>query len=148
MKGVVMRTVLLSVIVIAVATPVFADSKKDVAALAGQWRATSVRGLEISDDDAKSITLTIEGEKYSVMVGEKGPDKGTLKLDKKDKLKTIDIVGTEGPNKGKTILAIYEHEGDNLRICYAIEDDTRPTEFKGVSGKSILITYKRVKKEK
>src|SRR4051794_40819519 len=30
----------------------------------------------------------------------------------------MDITGTSGPNKGKTILAIYEQKGDTLRICY------------------------------
>ena len=41
---------------------------------------------------------------------------------------------TEGPNVGKTILAIYERNGDALRVCYDLTGQSRPTEFKTSRG--------------
>jgi uncharacterized protein (TIGR03067 family) len=59
----------------------------------------------------------------------------------------MDIIGTEGPNKGKTILAVYELSGDTLKVCYALEGPTRPTDFttRG-DAKRFLVTYQREKR--
>jgi uncharacterized protein (TIGR03067 family) len=54
------------------------------------------------------------------------------------------VTGTEGPNKGKTFPAIYEIEGDTLRICYDLSGEKRPTKFETVAGtKLYLVTYKK-----
>jgi uncharacterized protein (TIGR03067 family) len=72
------------------------------------------------------------------------PDKGTFKLDPSAKPKAIDITGTEGPNKGKTIPAIYELTDDTLTVCYNLGGKDRPTEFKTKAGTQLfLVTYKR-----
>ena len=143
-----MRTFVLTVAACAmIAAPAFADAKKDLTAMAGKWQPTSLEmgGDKKSADELKNMSLTIEGDKYTVAVDDK-IDKGTVKLDKKDKLKTMDITGTDGPNKGKTYPCIYELEGDSLKVCYALEEGSqRPTEFKAGKG-LLLITYKRVKK--
>ncbi|MFL5328779.1 MAG: TIGR03067 domain-containing protein [Gemmataceae bacterium] len=143
-----MRTIVSLILAGALAAPAFADNKKELQALAGKWQATSMEfgGRKSPDDQVKNITLTIDGDKYTVPITAEATDKGTIKLDKKDKLKTMDITGTDGPNKGKTILAIYELEGDSLKVCYALDGDKRPTEFKAGEGKLLLITYKRVNK--
>jgi uncharacterized protein (TIGR03067 family) len=143
-----MRTQLLSIVTcVAIATPAFADAKKDLAALAGKWQPVSMEqgGRKTPAEQLKSISLTIEGDKFTVAVDDK-LDQGTLKLGKQDKLKTMDIIGTEGPNKGRTYPAIYQLEGDSLKICYNLEGDQRPTEFKAASGKLLLIEYKKAKK--
>ena len=58
----------------------------------------------------------------------------------------MDITGTEGPNKGKTFLAVYELDGDTLRICYDLSGKSRPTEFKTTEGTQLfLVSYKREK---
>ena len=58
-----------------------------------------------------------------------------------------DITGTEGPNKGKTIPAIYEHKGDTLKVCYNLGGQERPTEFKSKSGtRQKMWTFQREKK--
>ena len=141
-----MRNAFLALAVVAVvATTVSADPKKDLEKLAGKWQPTllQVGDAKLPAEQLKKISLVIEGEKYTVTA--EAPDKGTLKIDKKDKLLTMDIVGTEGPNKGKTILAIYEIDGDTLKICYALEGKVRPTEFKAANAKMMLATYKKVK---
>ena len=36
----------------------------------------------------------------------------------------MDITGTNGPNKGKTFLVIYELKGDELRVCYDLSGES------------------------
>ncbi len=67
-----------------------------------------------------------------------------MKLDSSARPKALDITGTEGPNKGKTILAIYELDGDTFRVCYDLSGKSRPTEFKTKAETQLfLVSYKR-----
>lgn len=53
----------------------------------------------------------------------------------------MDII--DGRNKGKTLLAIYELNGDILRVCYDLTGKVRPTEFKTRKSELLfLATYK------
>jgi len=113
----------------------------------GTWLpATAELGGEpFPEEIRKTIKLVVADGTYSVTVGDK-PDKGVLKLDPSQKPMTLDISGTEGPNKGKSIPAIYELSDDTLRICYDLSGTTRPTEFKTAKGtQQFLVTYKRKK---
>jgi uncharacterized protein (TIGR03067 family) len=125
-------------------------ANKDLAKLAGKWQPTSMQigKAKLPDAQLKAITMTLEGNKYKVVVVEdKGPspDKGTLKIDPKAKPMTMDINGEEGPNKGKTMLCIYEVDAETLKICYDLEGKKRPTEFKADTDKTMLAVYKRAK---
>jgi uncharacterized protein (TIGR03067 family) len=113
----------------------------------GTWlpKAAELGGKPWPEQFRKITKLIVEGENYTVMVGN-APDKGTIKLDPSATPKTLDITGTEGPNKGKTILAIYEHDGDALRICYDLSGKSRPGEFKTAPHTQLfLVTYERKK---
>jgi uncharacterized protein (TIGR03067 family) len=58
----------------------------------------------------------------------------------------MDITGTDGPNKGKTFPAIYELDGDTLKVCYDLSGKERPKALKTESGTmTFLVIYKRVK---
>ncbi|HXR07390.1 MAG TPA: TIGR03067 domain-containing protein, partial [Candidatus Acidoferrum sp.] len=73
-------------------------------------------------------------------------DRGTYTLDSTSTLKSLTITGTEGPNRGKTFPAVFELNGDTLRICYDLSGAKRPTEFKSVAGTQLfLVTYIRNK---
>ena len=57
------------------------------------------------------------------------------------------ITGTDGPSKGKTLPAVYEVDGDSLKVCYTLDGKDPPTEFKSTAeNKTLLVTYKRDKK--
>ena len=75
-------------------------------------------------------------------------NEGMLKLDPTAKPKAVDIMYTSGPVKGETDKAIYEIDGDTLKVCYSLEPDAeRPTEFASKpDGKVFVLSYKRVKK--
>ena len=120
---------------------------KDGDNLQGTWLPSTAElgGKMFPDEVRKSIKLVVKDDKYTVTVG-KEADQGTVKLNPSAKPKEMDITGTDGPNKGKTFLAIYELDGDTLRVCYDLSGKARPTEFKTKADTQLfLVTYKREK---
>jgi len=123
------------------------DAAKEAKLLNGKWTPISAElaGRPFPMETLKTIQLTINGNKYATVVGDKS-DQGRLDIYPAKKPKAMDIVGTEGPNQGKTFVAIYEFDMQTLRICYDLEGKQRPTEFKTKEGtQQFLVTYKRVK---
>lgn len=115
--------------------------------LAGTWK---VGAATLNGEDAtaafQEAVLTIEEGKYKVAFAGMS-DAGTLQLDPARKPKLMTITGTDGPNKGKTLPAIYEVDGDTLKVCYTLDGKDAPTEFHSTAGnKTLLVTYKRDKK--
>ena len=124
-----------------------ASARQEGKKMQGTWKPVTAElgGKPFPDEVRKSIKLVVKDDKYTVTVG-KQADKGTLKLNPAAKPKEMDITGTEGPNKGKTIRAIYERDGDTLQICYDLSGKGRPKEFKTKEGTQLfLVTYKREK---
>jgi uncharacterized protein (TIGR03067 family) len=73
-------------------------------------------------------------------------EEGTSKADATVTPKTLDVMGNSGPNKGKTLKAIYELDGDKLKVCYDLSGSARPTEFKTSAGtQQFMVTYKKSK---
>ena len=125
-----------------------ADSSDDAKAVQGSWKPAKAElaGQPMAEAVLKIISLKLENGQYEVFVGA-APDKGTYTIDSTSKPKSMIITGTEGPNNGKTFPAIYELDGDTLRICYDLSGAKRPTEFKSIAGtKLYLVTYNRKKK--
>jgi uncharacterized protein (TIGR03067 family) len=85
----------------------------DNKSLQGTWTLVSGEkdGEPLPEQDIKNSKLTIAGDTHTVQVGEM-IIKGTHKLDATKKPKQIDLTYESGPNKGKTLLGIYELEGD------------------------------------
>ena len=122
------------------------DAKNDDT-IQGTWLPSTAElgGKMFPDEVRKTIKLVVKDDKYTVTVG-KAVDQGTFKLNPTAKPKEMDITGTDGPNKGKTILAIYERDGDALRVCYDLSGKSRPTEFKSTEGtQRFLVAYQRKK---
>ncbi len=125
-----------------------AEPADDNKAVQGTWKPTvgQLGGEAMPPEALKGVTLKIMGSAYEVVVEGEGPDKGTFTLDAAASPKTLTIKSEEGPNKGKTILAIYEIIGDTMRACYDISGDKRPTEFKSPANSTVfLVTYQRQK---
>src|SRR5712671_694551 len=111
---------LLAVLFAAVATTLAAEKSADAKNIQGTWLPVKgeLAGQPMADEVLKTITLQLNGGKYEVTA--ENVDKGTYTLDSAAKPKIIDITGAEGPNAGKKIPAIYELNGDTLRICYGL----------------------------
>ena len=83
--------------------------------------------------------MIIRAETYQVQ-----SDHGRLALDEVSRPATMDLIGEEGPNQGRTIRAIYELTGDVLRICYELGSPERPQAFESAPGTlQFLVTYRR-----
>jgi uncharacterized protein (TIGR03067 family) len=121
--------------------------EQDGKMIVGTWLTVTAElaGKEFPEELRKSIKLVLAPNTYIATVG-KESDEGTCKWDSAKKPKEVDITSVKGRNKGKTFLAIYELNGDTLRVCYDLSGKARPTEFKTTPGTSLyLVTYRREK---
>jgi uncharacterized protein (TIGR03067 family) len=112
-------------------------------ALNGVWTPVSavMDGKSMTTEECKSIHAVFHNGKYSVKVGDQ-TDTGTYTVDGSKDPKQVTIVGTEGPNKGKTIPAIFEREKDTLKVCYDMSGKAAPEKFESkADSKTFLVTY-------
>lgn len=142
-----MQVFVLSLVLIATLAAA-AGEKPDAKTIEGAWvpSKAELAGQPLPQAVLKTISLNLDGGKYDVSVAGE-PDKGTYTLNSSTKPKSMVITGTEGPNKGKTFPAIYELEGEVLRVCYDLSGKQRPAEFKTLAGTQLyLVTYHRAYK--
>jgi uncharacterized protein (TIGR03067 family) len=125
-----------------------ADDKADLKALVGKWKLekAEVGGKDMLDQ-FKTLEFEIQADgKYRLKLGGQ-PDEGSFTVDSSKTPKQMEIKGTSGPNKGKTIPAIYKIDGDTVTICYQLGGSDRPTAFESKPDtKLFLAVYKREKK--
>ena len=107
-------------------------------------------GKVVPADALKGVTVKVEGTSYQV-TSDRDPtaepvERGTFSLQPESQPKAITLKVTGGQNAGKTALAIYEFEGEKLRVCYDFSGTKRPTEFKSTADTAhYLVTYERPK---
>ena len=122
--------------------------KKDRKQIAGTWRVISFEkdGKKTPADQLeKTRTIYSADGKYMVQREGKTVVAGSTKIDPTKKPKQSEGTYTEGELKGKTVLGIYEVDGETWKHCFAI--DKRPTEFGSKEGSGVTyIILKRVKK--
>jgi uncharacterized protein (TIGR03067 family) len=125
------------------------DIEKEFKKFQGTWTFASVEagGKEQPAAEFKTMTVTFEGDKFTVKKGDKAIQVGTQKLDPSRSPKTIDVKVTEGLSKGAHMLGIYEIKGDTLKVCFDPEGKKRPTEFTSAAdSQTFVAVHKRVKK--
>lgn len=146
-----MLQVLAVTLLVAADAPADDAVKKELDNLQGTWVATAgeAGGQTFLDDQLKAMKFVVQGNKYTFTMKEttEHPEKGILKPDPAPSPKALDIEITEGPEQGKTQKAIYELDGDTLKICFAQAGKDRPTEMsaKGEQAQGLL-TFKREKR--
>ena len=138
---------LLTVTVLIAADATDDAAKKDLEKFQGNWQLISMvrDGKKTPQEDAKKITLTIQGDKFVLRKDAVIISEGTMTLDPTKKPKEVDESITTGPNKGKVFSAIYEIDDDQHKICFAAAGKERPTAFSSGSGQ-LLQVWKRDKK--
>jgi uncharacterized protein (TIGR03067 family) len=122
-----------------------AGAKDDGKKLQGSWKpvVAELGGKPFPERVLKTMKLVLADGKYTVTVGQQ-TDEGIVKLYPDKKPQAMDIVGTKGPNKGKTFPAIYELTDATLRICYDLSGEAHPKEFKSKADSQLfLVEYKR-----
>ena len=123
------------------------DCGSNPKAMDGTWKplAAELAGAPWPKEILDTIKLTVKEGKYIVKIGEQS-DEGTVTVNASKSPCTMDITGTEGPNKGKTMLVIYELKDDQLRVCYDLSGKSRPTEFATKPKTQLfLVTYRKEK---
>ncbi len=112
----------------------------------GTWHPVTaiLSGQELPKEIRDGIVLKLAGDQYDVRVNGR-PDKGTCVTDMSTTPHRMTIAGTEGPNKGKTLLAIFEMpETDKMRVCYDLTGKAFPTAFKSEHGTTnYLVEYRK-----
>ncbi len=107
--------------------------------------SAELSGQPFPEEILGTMQLSIDRNDYFVNAG--GVlDRGVIFIDSEKVPMTMDIIGTEGPNRGRTFLAIYKIENGQLIICYDLEGRRRPEEFRSKPQSQIfLMRYRRVR---
>src|SRR5690242_9946149 len=96
----------------------------------GTWEPGSavIDGKERPGGKRKMV-LVYKDDRYMDTVGGRVVAEGTSKVDPTQNPKTLDITPERAGGKGKTALAIYKLEDDELTVCLAPPGQERPKEF-------------------
>jgi uncharacterized protein (TIGR03067 family) len=124
-------------------------AKAEMKKLEGSWTLTAyeyrVRQYPPERLPQLNMSLVIKGNEFALTIRQRTTAR-TFKIDPKKKPKTIDLTWTDGPQKGRTIPAIYMLDGDTLKICQATTGNKRPTEFHTkVGAPEVMYTFKKAK---
>jgi uncharacterized protein (TIGR03067 family) len=127
--------ILLTALIILVAqasAPAQDQTKVDLGSMQGSWNWDPA----YKQSEAKPVILvegvTIRGDKLTIhynLDGKKFDSNSTFKINAKAESKEIDFTPTEGSNKGKTYLGLYEFKDGKLHICYRGPGASRPANF-------------------
>jgi uncharacterized protein (TIGR03067 family) len=107
--------------------------------------AANVAGKDLVVNELRVKYLVLDSGDYSIIDRTNHiVDSGEYLVDDAASPQTMDIVGREGPNAGRTMLAIYELEADRLTVCYDLDGKERPVDMQPREDRLLLsITYTR-----
>jgi uncharacterized protein (TIGR03067 family) len=107
--------------------------------------AANVAGQELVINELRVKYLVLDSGGYSIVDRTNHiVDSGEYLVDDAASPQTMDIVGREGPNAGRTMLAIYQLEADRLTVCYDLDGHERPVDMQPREDQLLLsITYER-----
>lgn len=143
----------LSLIVTALVFPVFsADVAPELDKLQGTWVLVSGErdGEKLSDDHVKNSKMTYKGNQGEITSPHQHAETiffEIAKLDPDKSPKEFHFVRKSGPNAGKTIVGIYEFDGnDQYKFAFDPAGVTTPKDFTTKEGSGFIShAWKRVK---
>ena len=109
--------------------------KADIEQLQGTWNVIDleVEGQKIPADVFAGSKIVIAGNAFTT-VGMGATYEGTLDLDTGSRPKSVDMVFSEGPERGNTSFGIYELEEDSWKLCLTVSNTARPKAFATMPG--------------
>jgi uncharacterized protein (TIGR03067 family) len=118
--------------------------RQDYERLTGTFTLVSgvVDGKPVPEEVRKKTILVTDHDKFTVSTGHEAgtSSRGTFTIDPTKTPKTADSLQADGPDKGKTLLGIYEIIDDNhKRACWAPVGQPRPTEFTSEPGSGRIL---------
>jgi uncharacterized protein (TIGR03067 family) len=121
----------------------------DASKLEGTWKITEGTkfGEKIpADSETLKGEIVITKDAISIKEGGQEMHKMTYKLDTKASPIAITMTGVVGPAKDMTSEGIIELKGDELKLCYSMPGEARPTKFEsGKDSKVLCFVMKRGK---
>jgi uncharacterized protein (TIGR03067 family) len=118
------------------------DRQKELEALQGTWAAVTVErnGQRAPAEALKGFEVVIQGNRMTINPG-KDDRTSTFTLDPSKRPRWLDNTPEQGPKKGQSLPAIYELQGDSLKLCFDNEgvSDKRPTAFRTTSGSGLAL---------
>jgi uncharacterized protein (TIGR03067 family) len=128
------------------------DAQKELQKLQGTWVMVSgeLSGKKAPDEHVSQSKIIYEGNKLQLVV----PNQTTetivaevVKIDPTKNPKEMHFIRKNGPNAGKTLIGIYEFEGDDqYKFAFDPAGAATPKEFATKEGTGhIRNTWKRVK---
>lgn len=127
-----------------------AEAKEDPAIKAelekfqGAWMVTALEedGVKQPESETKKLKVVFKGDKM-VIGEEKDNEEFTFKIDPSKNPKAIDLVAGDGK---QNVIAIYEFDGETLRICGNDKSKDRPKTFGSKEGSGLgVLTLKKAK---
>jgi uncharacterized protein (TIGR03067 family) len=135
----------LGALVFGTGTAVPADDKESKS-LNGTWQVVSqwTDGKQEAIPKDGGDMVTLNDGKYTIKEGDKDICKGSFKLDSSKSPMSIDKTMSEGDDKGKTALGIFQLTGDEVKLAWSRAGETdRPAGFEAKSYR--VTTLKRIK---
>ena len=128
------------------------DAKKELQKFQGTWVMVSgeMDGKKPADDHVKQSKILYEGNKIQIVVPNQASETivaDIVKIDPTRNHKEMHFVRKNGHNAGKTLIGIYEFEGDGqYRFAFDPAGKGTLTEFVTKAGTGhVRNTWKRVK---
>jgi erythromycin esterase len=125
------------------AQPLSDASRKELEQLQGTWRGISIKqdGQELPlEGGLANLEVVIKGNERTVKAGDTVFSRAVFRMDPTATPKTVDVTITEGTLAGKSLLGVYELDGDTYRICLAKAGDPRPETIASKPGSGHTLT--------
>jgi uncharacterized protein (TIGR03067 family) len=131
-------------LVVVFAAPAFADDKAaeaEAKALRGAWRlvAREEAGTKADGKALRGETLSLGPDGFVMKTGDATRAGGTVTFDPSRSPKALTMAITRGDLGGKALHAIYELDGDTLRLCYDRDGKDAPDVFKTAPGSGLVL---------
>ncbi|MBM3995184.1 MAG: TIGR03067 domain-containing protein [Planctomycetes bacterium] len=140
------RRILGFLLIIGCVLPVTANAGDDDAKqLQGTWQLVAARvgAKDAAADRLKDVKMIFHGDKVTYLAPNE-TDTATFSIDATKKPRQMNTLVQTGKSKGEARLAIYELNGDNLKIRWG-KADKRPRGFGADDGENfIYMELKRV----
>ncbi|MDY3556289.1 TIGR03067 domain-containing protein [Gemmata sp. JC717] len=125
-----MKHLVLAFAVLVLALTSAAADEKGLKELEGTYKVTAAEkgGRAAQKELTDTATVTIKGDEFVMAFGPDDKKVGKIKVGTDDKLATIDLVPSDGPEKGKSFPGIYKLEKGELTLVFT-EKSERPKLF-------------------
>jgi uncharacterized protein (TIGR03067 family) len=122
--------------------------KPELKPLQGSWQIELQEedGEKVPADQLKGRSVLFGMNAFVELHNGKMIQLGALKLDASKTPKTVNAMVMEGKQKGDILQGIYALDGDVLKICFDMQGNQRPKEFKTTAGSGFrLMVCKRIR---